>query len=400
MSRWPDVWMLDPDGFTPDYNRGLAGNLASAGWTVHCVGFSTTPPDAFPKGTSRMEPAFHSTLKNISGRNSLSAIHHRLLRRSVKAALYPYELSLFMRRLFRTKPGILHVQWAPEPPLDVLLWRLLKRRGWGIVYTAHDPGSLPGSPHQLLGNWVNLLCASADGVVVHSMNALQILQQRQAHFKVVRVIPPGADSIQLNVDRAQARAVLNLPDDADVILFFGFVKRYKGLHVLLKALPHILGRRKNAFLVIAGEWQDRRSIYRELIDRSGLRNRIIIRDEYIPDAEVPQYFKAANVLALPYTDASSSGVLLKAYVLGCPVVASRVGGIPELVDDGRSGILVEPNDPQSLASALSHLLENPAVGMEMTEQARKLLDQTLSWPKAAAQTSALYCDLWSGISSP
>ena len=398
MNARPDVWMLDPDGFTPDYNNGLSGNLGRLGWNVHCVGFSPSDPDIPAPGSVQAEPAFHSILKNASRTGALSAFHSALLRRSAKAALYPYELAIFLRQLFREKPGILHVQWAPAPPLDVWSWKLLKRRGWSIVFTAHDPTYLPGSPHQLFGNWVRTLCASADGVVVHSMNALQSLRNLQVRSKTLRVIPPGANPVHPNVDRAQARTTLNLPDDVDMILFFGFVKRYKGLHILLQALPQILNERKNVVLVIAGEWQDRKSYYGDLIKRNGLRNRVILREEYIPESQVAQYFTAANVIALPYTEASSSGVLLKAYVLGCPVVATRVGGFPELVEDGRSGILVEPNDAQALASGIVTVLENNTAAMEMTKRAKILLDRTFSWPKAAVQTAALYSDVWNGNS--
>ena len=136
-----------------------------------------------------------------------------------------------------------------------------------------------------------------------------------------------------------------------VILFFGFVREYKGLHVLLDAMPKIV---KEVFvtLVVAGEFYEDKDAYTEQIERLGIGENVKIIDKYISNESVSDYFSAADALVLPYLSATQSGITQIAFAFNLPVIATKVGGLPEVVKDGETGFLVPPGDPEALADAV------------------------------------------------
>jgi glycosyltransferase involved in cell wall biosynthesis len=134
------------------------------------------------------------------------------------------------------------------------------------------------------------------------------------------------------------------------ILFFGIVRPYKGLEVLLEAMPIVLGQ-VDCKLIIAGEFYEPVDKYLSSIRRLGLEPYVEVNDRYVPNEEIPKLLERADVLALPYRDATQSGVLRMAVSSGLPVVASDVGAFADEIVDGVTGLLVKPEDPNSLARA-------------------------------------------------
>ncbi len=158
----------------------------------------------------------------------------------------------------------------------------------------------------------------------------------------------------LPCSRAEARQRLGIPDDHDVLLAFGYVRAYKGLHVLLDALPAIRAARapRKVTALVVGEFYEDRAPYDEHAARLGLGDCVRFVDHYIPDGEVGVYFAAADVVVLPYVSATQSGVVQLAYGFGRPVITTAVGGLPEVVSVGESGLLAPPNDPPAIAAAV------------------------------------------------
>jgi len=143
---------------------------------------------------------------------------------------------------------------------------------------------------------------------------------------------------------------------APSILFFGFVRPYKGLNVLLEAMPHII-RHAGASLVVAGEfWSGSKQEYLDRIEGLGIAEHVRIHDRYIKNEEVADFFQKADVIALPYRSATGTGIAPVAFSFGKPVVASAVGCLPDVVRDGETGYLVPPEDPASLARAVVRCL--------------------------------------------
>lgn len=152
---------------------------------------------------------------------------------------------------------------------------------------------------------------------------------------------------------AEARRALGLPEQARVILFFGFIKPYKGLVHLIDAAPRLrerYGPDGVVILVVGDVYGDRRPLL-ERIERSGAADIVRFHPEYVPDTEVERWFVASDLVALPYVSATQSGIVQIAWNYDRPVVTTRVGGLPEVVEDGVTGFLVPPGDPGALAAA-------------------------------------------------
>ena len=141
------------------------------------------------------------------------------------------------------------------------------------------------------------------------------------------------------------------------ILFFGFVRPYKGLDVLLGAMPQII-RRTGASLVVAGEfWSQGKQQYLDQMDKLGITDHVTIYDRYIKNEEVADFFRKADVVVVPYRSATGTGIVPIAFSFGKPVVATAVGCLPDVVRDGETGFLVPPGDSASLADAVEKCLE-------------------------------------------
>jgi glycosyltransferase involved in cell wall biosynthesis len=154
-------------------------------------------------------------------------------------------------------------------------------------------------------------------------------------------------------DRAQARAQLGLPADARLVLFFGFIKPYKGVTHLIEAAPLLKQRFGDGLRVlVVGDIYGERQPYFDLVARLGVGDMLTIVDGFVPDETVEAYFCAADLVVLPYVSATQSGIVQIAYNYDKPVVTTNVGGLPEVVLDGETGFLVPPSDPGALARAV------------------------------------------------
>jgi glycosyltransferase involved in cell wall biosynthesis len=177
--------------------------------------------------------------------------------------------------------------------------------------------------------------------------------------------------------REEARARLGLGGKR-VILFFGFVREYKGLKCLLEAVA-ALPREPGYHLLVAGEFYDDRSLYREGLRALEARGQVTVVDRYVPNEEVALYFSAADVVAAPYLSATQSGVIQVAYGFLRPVIASRVGGIPEAVAEGRTGFLVPPGDAGALAEAIRRFFAMP--DPERLAESIREEQKRYAWPR-------------------
>ncbi|MBD3348003.1 MAG: glycosyltransferase [Candidatus Eisenbacteria bacterium] len=172
-------------------------------------------------------------------------------------------------------------------------------------------------------------------------------------------------------DREEVRSELGL--ERPTILFFGYVRKYKGLANLIRALPAVL-RETDVDLLIVGEFYDDRAAYDRLIEQLGVGHRVRIVARHVPDEDVGRYFSAADVVVLPYVSATQSGITQIAYAFGVPVISTNVGGLPEVVEDGVTGYIVEPEDEGALADAIVRYFaegESEALGENVRAEARR-----------------------------
>ncbi|HIQ05157.1 MAG TPA: glycosyltransferase family 1 protein [Anaerolineae bacterium] len=385
------ILMLDPGNYTPYYDANLCRALVGLGHQVtldssHYLFESVEP---IP-GVEQRYP-FYGIFDSALGRRLPVLRERPWLRRSIKALVYPPEMLHWAWSLDVERYDVLHVQWALVPLLDSLLLAWLRQRGLRVIYTAHD---LPPAD---AGLWERLgyrrLYHSVDHIVVHA----QVLrQQLAARFGIpserISVLPMGNLGAFRGkpMSKQQARTQLGVPPDAPLLLFFGLIKPYKGLRYLLEALPDVYRRFPDVRLLIAGEpIQDFRS-YRRLIVRHELEEAVIAWPRYVPSEQVAVVFSAADVVVLPYVNISLSAVLLTAYTYGRPVIATAVGGLPEAVEDGRSGLIVPPQRPDALAEAICTLLEDRERLEAMGAYARRLAEERHAWPAIARRMVQLY----------
>jgi glycosyltransferase involved in cell wall biosynthesis len=188
--------------------------------------------------------------------------------------------------------------------------------------------------------------------------------------------------IALGDDRAQPRVC----EDDHQILFFGRIWEYKGLEYLIRAEPLITARVPDARIVIAGRGEDF-ARYRRLMVHP---ERFTVYNEYVSDSQRAELFQRASVVALPYIDASQSAVIPVAYTYAKPVVATSVGGLPELVEDGRTGFLVPPRDERALADALVCLLRDKELCHQMGAHGKRKVATECSPESVARQTLQVY----------
>ena len=177
------------------------------------------------------------------------------------------------------------------------------------------------------------------------------------------------------LSKEQAKAELKLATKK-VLLFFGLIREYKGLDILINAMEKIKTELEDYTLLIVGECYENENKYTELIKKAGITDNVKCHYSFIPDNEVGKYFSAADVVVLPYKTASQSGIVQIAYHFDTPVIVSNVGGLPEIVDEGKTGYCVEPNS-NAFAKAIKAFYENDNIS-EMNSNISQYKSQ-FSW---------------------
>jgi glycosyltransferase involved in cell wall biosynthesis len=215
------------------------------------------------------------------------------------------------------------------------------------------------------GRWIDVFLTktalqTADRFLVLSKVVEEGIRKLYPQVKVFRSSLPIYDCYQTKEQLTQQQAQQRLGlTDKKVILFFGYIRQYKGLMNIIEALPVIRNQVSNAHLLVVGEFYDNPQPYLDTIKRLDLGANITIINEYVANEAVHLYFTAANLAVLPYNEATQSGILSIAYGFAKPVVITDVGGLAELVDDGKTGFIVPPHDIPKLAdSVIRYFKEN------------------------------------------
>ncbi|GIV58657.1 MAG: glycosyl transferase [Rhodothermaceae bacterium] len=266
------------------------------------------------------------------------------------------------RHIARLAPeAVVFQYWMPFfAPAFGTVARWLRRRDIPALAVVHNALPHEGRPgDRALSRYFLRACA---GYVTLSEAVTRDLATLGVRGPVRQVAHPVYDRFGDPVPKAEARAALDLPPDAPVLLFFGFVRRYKGLHVLLEALPRIVAERPDVRLVVAGEFYEDEAPYRQQIATHGLSEHVHLHAGYIPNDRVATYFSAADLVVQPYVSATQSGVAQIAFHFERPVVVTDVGGLAEVVPHGRAGLVVPPGDPEALAGAVLRFFREGLAG--------------------------------------
>ncbi len=209
-------------------------------------------------------------------------------------------------------------------------------------------------PHEesFIDSWMaRRILARADHVVTMSKSVSEDVQGLHPGMKTSTLFHPLYEIYQSNHTKAEARAQLNLPDHP-IVLYFGLIRPYKGLDIMIKALGDIKHEFDDYTALILGEAYEDSQKYVDLIKSEGISSYTIFRNEFIADNELPLYFSAADVLVLPYRSATQSGIVGIALQMDRPVIATQVGGLGEYIQEGETGYLVEPENPEALGQTI------------------------------------------------
>lgn len=271
--------------------------------------------------------------------------------------IQPFSWWRVYRRIRRDAPDLLILQWwVPywTPSLAAISWLIKRRTKIKLVYICHNV-----TPHEESGTldhrlaWVVL--RRGDAFIVHSEQDRRKLLALLPKPRVWRTNLPTYEALQqlttTSESPASVRSTLNL-DGKQVLLFFGFVRPYKGLEYLIQALPLVREKLPNAHLLVVGEFWTGKQAYLAYAEQADVVEHITIVDQYVPNEDLPNYFAAADVVVLPYVSATQSAVVQLAFGFGKPVITTRVGGLHEVVQDGYNGLVVPPQNEEALAAAI------------------------------------------------
>lgn len=154
------------------------------------------------------------------------------------------------------------------------------------------------------------------------------------------------------------RNQLGFKNDAIVLLFFGYVRKYKGLDILIEAFPKILQEHPSARLLVVGEFYDDPKEYLELIKKLYIEDKVKVINQFVPNEDVAKYYQVSDVVILPYRSATQSGILNVAYGFNKPVLSTDVGGLAEFVDEGKTGFVVKPNSPEAIVEGVDKFINS------------------------------------------
>jgi glycosyltransferase involved in cell wall biosynthesis len=306
------------------------------------------------------------------------------------------------------RPRILHILWNSrfewiDRTVLMVFYHLLGKR---VVLTAHNVNAAKRDSRDTWMNRASLrfqyrLCHQ---VFVHTARMKrELIEEFGVAEHRVTVIPFGINDTIPSTDLtvAAARRGLGLPAGLPTVLFFGQIAPYKGLKDLVQALALLAESGRDVHLMIVGKvkrgWEAYWDETRQAIEACRLGPHVTARIGFIPDAEVEQYFKAADALVVPYRDIFQSGVPFLAYSFGCPVIATDVGSFREVIVEGRTGFLCAPNDPVALGQAIDAYFRS-ALYTDLDarrEDIRSVAVGRHSWETVGEITSRVYAELLS-----
>lgn len=374
------------------YVFGLTTSLRSKGAALDLIGSDELD---FPEFRSSPEINF----LNLRGSHRTDV---SFLRKVFRVLTYYVKL---LRFAATAKPRIFHILWNNkfehfDRTLLMLYYRLLGKR---IVLTVHNvnAGRRDGEDTRLNRLTLRIQYRLAHHIFVHTEKMkLELLEEFGVPGARVTVIPFGINNAVPNTSLtpSEAKQRLGIREDERTILFFGRITPYKGLEYLIAAFRQILGRRENYRLIIAGR-VDRCEKYwgaiRENIRGEVQRGEILLRADFIPDEETEVFFKAADVLVLPYRHIYQSGVLFLGHSFGLPVLVADVGCLKDEIVESKTGFVFRPEDPVDLARTIERYFASDLYA-DLNTRRREIRDYATerhSWAVVGRMTMSVYAGL-------
>ena len=355
------------------FNERLARQYQAEGHEVEIVTFTLQYPSFLFPGTTQYstDPAPEG-LKITRKLNSIN----------------PFSWLSTGRYIRRQRPDlVLSAFWLPfiAPAMGTAL-RRAKRKGMRRVSILHNLIPHEHRPGDKL--FSRYFVGSNDAFITLSRSVLEDLNVFDPKGLKPRTFSPHPlyDHYGATLGRKEALDLIGLRENQRYVLFFGFIREYKGLDLLLDAMADERMEKLGVKLIVAGEFYGDPKPYQEQISRHDIGDRVVLHTEFIPDHEVNRYFCAADLVVQPYKNATQSGVSQIAYHFEKPMVVTNVGGLPEIVPDGKAGFVVKP-DSQEIADAIVRYFEEDWQ-QRLTEGVREE-KKKYAWDKMTAAIESL-----------
>lgn len=324
------------------FDQRLCKEFLDEGYECSIYSFSLQYPSILFPGKTQ-----YSTEAAPEGLNIFSKIN----------SLNPVNWFSVGKELKKINPDIIVVRyWLPfmGPALGTILRQVKKNDHTKII--AITDNVLPHENRAGDRAFTKYFLKSCDAFITMSEKVMNDLKQFEKTKPAQQVMHPLYDNFGAIISKAEARKYLQLPPDEKIILFFGFIRKYKGLDILLEAMSDERIRLAKIKLLIAGEFYEDERSYTELINKLNIKNALILKTNFIADSEVKYYLCAADAVVQPYRNATQSGVTPLAYHFEKPMIVSNVGGLPVLVPHQKVGLVAEP-DATSIANAILDFYE-------------------------------------------
>lgn len=353
-------------GGVAQYNEQLARNISDY-CKLSRVSFKRLYPAFLYPGKSDKEPGAQAQGSQYA---------------NIIDAYWPPSLKKAASFIIQQKPDIVIVTWWTlfwQPGLAYLAQKL-RKNGIKVVYICHNVFDHDASKTvQFLSK---RFLAYADGYIVHSSDEKKRLKYLYPGAKVL-----NTNTLPVSTDFPKAEGCLSKRGKLE-LLFFGFIRPYKGLDVLLDAMSRLTNEHE-VYLTIVGEiWGDKEAIKQKVIALGG--EYVELHDEYVSSEQAAEYFSRADVVVLPYKSATGSAVAAQAFFYGKPILGTSVSGIRDVVKEGRTGWLVNPNSSEELADTITKLTR---ANTTKTKPHIQEFNKNHSW----AATAKLYVDFFKTI---
>jgi len=387
------VTMLGAGGGDTYYELGLVSGLISKGINIDFIGSD------FMKDTNILKNK-NVQFYNLRGKQHADATMKEKIFRIIKFYF------LLVKYAYKTDSKLFHIQWLNkfiyfDRTFLLLYYKILGKK---LIFTAHNVNAGQRDRNNNLMNRLTLkfMYKIFDKIIVHTNKMrYQLIEDFNIDENKVIAIPYGINNVVYKSDltRLQARKKFQLKSDMKTLLFFGYITPYKGLEYLILALAKLKEYINDFKLIIAGKIDINCEKYwgniLKIIEENDVWDYIIQKIGFVPDEDIEIYFKAADILILPYDFIFQSGPLFMSYNFGLPVIATDVGSFKDDVIEGKTGFICRPKDHNDLANKINYYFRSDLFKDLETNRIKiiKYASEKYSWRKIGARTYAIYTSL-------
>ncbi|MBX7107462.1 MAG: glycosyltransferase family 4 protein [Chitinophagales bacterium] len=278
---------------------------------------------------------------------------------------------------------------------EYLNFFLFRRKGFRVVATIHDIESFDKYGQEINPRKYGKFRHAIDQIIVHSDYAKTSLEKYFPGFPEhdIHIVPHGDSDFLFNkpITKEEARQKLNLPMDQQLVLFFGQIKKVKGLDVLLRAHAIVRDKMPNVKLLVVGKpWKVEQEEFDAIVQEKNLEKDCILNYSYVPNEIIPYYFAAADIVTLPYREIYSSGVMIRSLDYSAAIVSSDLDTFKKIIVEGENGVMFRNEDEKDLAEKIMALLQDEEKMKRLRMQAKKTADEKFSWQLIGSRVNEIY----------